>query len=46
MQFVNIAGAASLTGIGIGCLAAGAALWQRAGVDIALVARAIRTISV
>lgn len=39
MQFVNIFGAAALTGLGIGSLAAGAVLWKRAGVDLAVVAR-------
>ena len=45
MQYVNIAGAATLTGVGLGCLAAGAALWQRAGVDLAVVARTLRALS-
>ena len=45
MEFMKIAGAATLTGVGHGCLAAGAALWQRAGVDLALVARTVRAIS-
>ncbi|WP_156393555.1 hypothetical protein [Nocardioides sp. Root140] len=45
MQYINIAGAATLTGVGLGCLAAGVTLWQRAGVDLALVARTIRAIS-
>lgn len=45
MEFMKIAGAATLTGVGLGCLAAGAALWQRAGVDLALVARTMRAIS-
>jgi hypothetical protein len=45
MQYINIAGAATLTGIGLGCLAAGAALWQRAGVDLTLVARTVRALS-
>lgn len=45
MKFIEIAGAATLTGVGVGCLAAGAALWQRAGVDLALVARTVRAIS-
>ena len=45
MQYINIAGAATLTGIGLGCLAAGAALWQRAGVDLGLVARTVRAIN-
>ncbi len=45
MEFIKIAGAATLTGVGLGCLAAGAAPSQRAGVDLALVARAARAIS-
>lgn len=45
MQFVNIAGAAILTGIGLGSLAASAVMWRRAGFDLALMARAITTIS-
>ena len=39
MQFINIAGAATLTGIGLGSLAAGAVLWRRAGFDLAVLAR-------
>lgn len=44
MQFVNIAGAATLTGIGLGSLAAGAVLWRRAGFDLATIARTIAAI--
>ena len=35
MQFIKIAGAAALTGTGLGCLAASAVLWNMAGFDIA-----------
>ena len=45
MEFFDIAGAAILTGVGLGCLAAGAVLWQRAGVDLALVANTMRAIT-
>ena len=39
MQFINIAGAATLTGIGLGSLAGGALLWRRAGFDLAVFGR-------
>lgn len=45
MQYVNIAGAAALTGLGLGSLAASAVLWRRAGFDLAVIARAITAIS-
>jgi hypothetical protein len=35
MQFIKIAGAAVLTGTGLGCLAASAVLWSMAGFDLA-----------
>ena len=44
MQFVNIACAAALTGIGLGSLAASAVMWQRAGFDPAVIARAISAV--
>ena len=45
MQFINIAGAASLTGAGLGCLAASAVFWRRAGVDLASIARTLQAFS-
>lgn len=33
MQFLNILGAATLTGVGVGSLAGSAILWKRVGVD-------------
>ena len=45
MQFANIAGAATLTGIGLGGLAASAVMWRRAGFDLAIIARAMTAIS-
>lgn len=44
MQFVNIASAAALTGIGLGAMAASAVMWRRAGFDPAVIARAIAAI--
>ena len=45
MQFANIAGAATLTGIGLGSLAASAVLWRRAGVDLTVMARTLQALS-
>jgi hypothetical protein len=45
MQYLNIAGAAALSGLGIGSLAASAVMWRRAGFDLAVVARTIAAIS-
>lgn len=45
MQFTNIAGAATLTAIGIGSLAASAVLWKRAGFDVAGIARVIEALN-
>lgn len=44
MQFANIAGAAALTGLGIGSLAASAVLWKRAGFDITVLARTLQSV--
>lgn len=44
MQFINIAGAATLTGIGLGSLAGGALLWRRAGFDLASLARLLEAL--
>lgn len=44
MHFINIAGAATLTGIGLGSLAAGAVLWRRAGFDLAALARLLEAL--
>lgn len=46
MQYVNIAGAAALTGIGLGSLAASAVLWRRAGFDLTVLARTLQAMSV
>jgi hypothetical protein len=46
MQFANIAGAATLTGIGLGSLAASAVLWRRAGFDLTALARMLQALSV
>lgn len=45
MQFLNIAGAAVLTGVGLGSLAASAVLWRRAGVDLTVIARCMAALS-
>ena len=45
MQYLNIAGAAALSGLGLGSLAASAVMWRRAGFDLAVVARAMAAIS-
>lgn len=45
MRYIYIAGAATLTGVGLGCQATDAALWQRAGEDLTLVARTLRVSS-
>lgn len=42
MQYLRIAGAALLTGVGLGSLAASSVLWRQAGIDIApIVSRAL-----
>lgn len=45
MQFVNIAGAATLTAVGLASLAGSAVLWSRAGVDLKVVAQCIDALS-
>lgn len=45
MQFANIAGAATLTGIGLGSLAASAVFWKRAGFDLTVLARTLQALS-
>lgn len=45
MQFANIAGAATLTGIGLGSLAASAVMWRRAGFDLNVVAGTLQALS-
>lgn len=45
MHFANIAGAATLTGIGLGSLAASAVLWKRAGFDLASMAAALHALN-
>jgi len=45
MQYLNIAGAAALTGLGLGSLAASAVMWRRAGFDLATIARGIAAIT-
>ena len=42
MHYIKIAGAATLTGVGLGCLATDAVLRQRSGEDLTLVARTLR----
>lgn len=44
MQFLNILGAATLTGLGLGSLAGSAVLWKRAGVDPRAIANVIQAI--
>lgn len=44
MQFLNILGAATLTGLGLGSLAGSAVLWKRAGVDPKAIANVIQAI--
>lgn len=42
MQYLRIAGAALLTGIGLGSLAASSVLWKQAGIDFTpIVSRAL-----
>lgn len=42
MQYLRITGAALLTGIGLGSLAASSILWKQAGIDLApLVSRVL-----
>ena len=45
MQFLNILGAATLTAVGIGSLAASAVLWSRAGVDLKVIAQCMDAMS-
>jgi hypothetical protein len=44
MQFINILGAATLTGVGVGSLAGSAILWKRAGVDLKAIAAMIQVL--
>ena len=43
MQYLNIAGAAALSGLGLGSLAASAVMWRRAGFNLADVAIVVGT---
>jgi hypothetical protein len=45
MQYLKIAGAAALSGLGLGSLAASAVMWRRAGFDLAVIARGIAAIT-
>ena len=41
MQFVRIAGAALLTGVGLGSLAASAVLWKQSGIELSPILRSL-----
>ena len=41
MQFVRIAGAALLTGVGLGSLAASSVLWKQTGIEVGPIIRSL-----
>lgn len=44
-SFLNVLGAAGLTGVGLGGLAGSAILWKRVGVDLKLIAKVLQAIA-